>query len=257
MVGLPTHLLASTEFNDHPIALHIHGTCEANTGLFRMLDRCPDLARASSVFQDYMSLVFGFEEEQYRGTDALGRRRFHSSYLRLLQDWGFDSNNPQGAVLKGWVESRFGLFPTYHKAALEGLATPAWIGYVEEKMNNRYHNNCIFLQLDLLYEFCQWAVARFQIPAERHLLLFRGVDRLDELRLIEAGNTREGVVRLNNIVSFTNRRSTASEFGGYIIEARVPVVKLLFFNELLADHPLRGEAEYLVVGGDYRVRISS
>jgi NAD+--dinitrogen-reductase ADP-D-ribosyltransferase len=257
MVGIPTHLLATTEFNDHPVPLHIHGTCEANTGLFRMLDRSPDLARASSVFQDYMSLVFGFEEEQYRGTDALGRRRFQSSYLRLLQDWGFDSNNPQGAVLKGWVESRFGLFPTYHKVPLEGLATAAWMAYVEEKMNNRYHNNCIFLQLDLLYEFCQWAVARFRIPAEHHLALFRGADRLDELRLIDEGNGKEGVLRLNNIVSFTNRRSTASEFGRYIIETRVPVVKLLFYNELLGSHALRGEAEYLVIGGDYRVRISS
>ena len=257
MLGIPTSLLASTEFNEHPVPLHIHGTREANSGLFGMLGNVGDLTRAGTIFQDYMSLVFGFEEEQYRGTDAQGRRRFRSSYLRLLQDWGFDSNNPQGALLKGWVESRFGLFPTFHKAPLIGFSTAAWMEYVEEKMNSRYHNNCIFLQLDLLYEFCQWAIARFQIPAARHLVLFRGANQLDELRLNSNSNGKEGVIRLNNVVSFTDRRNTAGEFGRYIIETQVPVAKLLFFNELLASHPLRGEAEYLAIGGDYRVRISS
>lgn len=257
MLGIPTGLLASADFNEHPVALHIHGTREANSGLFAMLMDVQDRQRAGTIFQDYMSLVFGFEEEQCRGTDALGRRRFRSSYLRLLQDWGFDSNNPQGAVLKGWVESRFGLFPTFHKAPLRGFATPAWMGYVEEKMSSRYHNNCIFLQLDLLYEFCQWTIGRFEMPAVRHQPLYRGVNRLDELRLGPGSDGKEGIVRLNNIVSFTDRRETAGEFGKYIIETRVPVVKLLFFNELLAQHPLRGEAEYLAIGGDYRVRISS
>ena len=257
MLGIPTSLLASVDFNEHPVPLHIHGTREANSGLFGMLGQAEDLTRAGTIFQDYMSLVFGFEEEQHRGTDAQGRRRFRSSYLRLLQDWGFDSNNPQGALLKGWVESRFGLFPTFHKTPLVGFGTAAWMEYVEEKMNSRYHNNCIFLQLDLLYEFCQWAIARFQLPAARHLVLFRGVNTLDELRITSDGDGKERIVRLNNVVSFTNRRSTASEFGRYIIETRVPVVKLLFFNELLGTHPLRGEAEYLAIGGDYKVRISS
>jgi NAD+--dinitrogen-reductase ADP-D-ribosyltransferase len=63
--------------------------------------------------------------------------------------------------------------------------------------------------------------------------------------------------RLNNVVSFTDSREMAGQFGSYIIETRVPLVKILFFNELLACHPLRGEAEYLAIGGDYQVRISS
>lgn len=257
MVGIPTSLLAHAEFNEHPSPLHIHGTREANSGLFGMLGATEHLAHAGSTFQDYMSLVFGFEEEQQRGTDAQGRRRFRSSYLRLLQDWGFDSNNPQGAVLKGWVESRFGLFPTFHKAPLHGFSTAAWMAYVEEKMNSRYHSNCIFLQLDLLYEFCQWAVVRFGNPGTRHLVLYRGANRLDELRLASGNTCKEGIIRLNNIVSFTDRRETAGQFGKYILETRVPVVKLLFFNDLLIHHPLRGEAEYLAIGGDYRVTIAT
>lgn len=256
MLGIPTSLLASVEFNENPVPLHIHGTREANSSFFSMLDKVPSLSRAGVVFQDYMSLLFGFEEEQRQGTDASGRRRFRSSYLRLLQDWGFDSNHPQGAVLKGWVESRFGIFPTYHKSPLEGLLTPAWMEYLEEKMTSRYHNNCIFLQLDLLFEFCQFALERFVAPGSRHLRLFRGVDRLDELRLGNSGR-RQGVARLNNVVSFTDSREMAGQFGSYIIETRVPLVKILFFNELLACHPLRGEAEYLAIGGDYQVRISA
>jgi NAD+--dinitrogen-reductase ADP-D-ribosyltransferase len=56
-------------------------------------------------------------------------------------------------------------------------------------------------------------------------------------------------------VSFTDRSSIASEFGGYILEVEVPMVKLVFFSDLLPHHALRGEAEYLVIGGDYRVTV--
>ncbi|MHB1591744.1 MAG: NAD(+)--dinitrogen-reductase ADP-D-ribosyltransferase [Sulfuricella sp.] len=48
----------------------------------------------------------------------------------------------------------------------------------------------------------------------------------------------------------------ADEFGDIILETRVPAVKVLFFNGLLAGHPLKGEGEYLVIGGDYRVTMS-
>ncbi|MDD2769775.1 MAG: NAD(+)--dinitrogen-reductase ADP-D-ribosyltransferase [Methylococcus sp.] len=256
LVGIPTGLLASPDFNQHPLPLRIHGTREANGGLFCKLGGCGSLAEAGEVFQDYMSLIFGFEEEQRLGIDALGRRRFRGSYLRLLQDWGFDSNHAQGAVLKGWVESRFGLFPTYHKEPLTGFATPAWMGYVEEKMATRFHNNCIYLQLDLLYEFCQWAIARFKLPARSHLKLFRGVYNVGEFCELGVRKGGERLVRLNNIVSFTSDRTQAGQFGTYILETDVPIVKLLFFNDLLPRHPLRGEAEYLVIGGNYNVKLS-
>lgn len=257
LVGLPTDLLASAEFNAHPLPLRIHGTRETNRRLFKRLDQADTLAEAGSLFQDYMSVVFGLDQEQRLGEDAQGRRRFKGSYLRLLQDWGFDSSHPQGAVLKGWVESRFGLFPTYHKQPLTGFSTPAWMAYIEEKMASRYHSNCIFLQLDLLYEFCQWAIARFKLPAERHVRLFRGVDSLAEHCVLGRGPDGRMLARLNNIVSFTARRAIASEFGAYILEAEVPVVKLLFFNDLLPRHALRCEAEYLAIGGDYRVKVET
>ncbi|MBL8586167.1 MAG: NAD(+)--dinitrogen-reductase ADP-D-ribosyltransferase, partial [Bradyrhizobiaceae bacterium] len=38
--------------------------------------------------------------------------------------------------------------------------------------------------------------------------------------------------------------------------ARVPLTKIAFFNTLLSVHPLKGEGEYLVIGGDYLVTAS-
>lgn len=255
LIGIATACMASPLFNDNPQALHIAGTREAAAGLFEKLAQQCNLADCGQVFQDYMCVVFGFEAEQRLGVDKQGRRRFRSSYLRLIQDWGLDSNNAQGAVFKGWVESRFGLFPSFHKQPLNGFMDKNWLVYIEEKMNNRYHNNCIFMQLDLLYEYCQWVVERFQIPAGRHKTLYRGVNTLDEYSVAADADKTQKIVRFNSLVSFTDQRNIASEFGSYILEVEVPVVKLIFFNELLPHHALHGEAEYLVIGGDYRVKV--
>lgn len=255
LIGIATSCMASPLFNDNPQTLHIAGTREASAGLFEKLAQQRTLADCGKVFQDYMCVVFGFEPEQRLGVDRQGLRRFRSSYLCLIQDWGLDSNNAQGAVFKGWVESRFGLFPNFHKQPLNGFMDKNWLVYVEEKMNNRYHNNCIFMQLDLLYEYCQWVIERFRIPAARHKTLYRGVNTLDEYSVVDDGDKTQKIVRFNSLVSFTDQRTIASEFGSYILEVEVPMVKLIFFNELLPHHALHGEAEYLVIGGDYRVKV--
>jgi len=185
------------------------------------------------------------------------RRRFRASYLKLLEGWGFDSSSPQGAVLKGWVESRFGLIPTYHHAPLERFPSPAWVGYLEQKFSSRFHNNSIQAQIDLLYEYCQWSIRRFGYPARDYVRLWRGVNH-DDPQMVVAGSLRSGecVVRLNNLVSFTTSRERADEFGDWILEAQVPAVKLLFYPGLLAKAPLAGESEVLALGGNYRVRAS-
>jgi NAD+---dinitrogen-reductase ADP-D-ribosyltransferase len=252
LVGVPTGLLASTSFNDYPIALSISGTREAHRSLFEMLNAVADAGEASRIFQDYMTVVFGLEHVPEPGE----KRRYRASYLRLLKDWGFDANSPAGAVLKGWVESRFGLFPTFHKAPIRRFNSPAWIRYVEEKMSSRFSNNTINMQFDLLYEFCQWMLLRFHATGCKHLRLYRGTNDLGEQQLVQQLDKRNAIVRLNSLVSFSSRREIADEFGDAIIEAEVPVAKVLFYNELLERHPLRGEAEYLVIGGDYRVKMS-
>jgi NAD+---dinitrogen-reductase ADP-D-ribosyltransferase len=255
LIGLATVCMASHAFNENPKPLHIAGVRESASGLFEKLPGQPTLVDCGRIFQDYMCVVFGFETEQRLGSDHSGRRRYRNSYLRLIQDWGRDSNNAQGAVFKGWVESRFGLFPTYHKQHISSFMSKDWIMYIEEKMNSRYHNNCIYMQLDLLYEFCQWVIERFQFPAVTHKTLYRGVNSLDDHWVVQNEDKLHKIVRFNSVVSFTDRRSIASEFGAYILEVEVPMVKLIFFNELLPCHALRGEAEYLVIGGDYRVKV--
>jgi NAD+--dinitrogen-reductase ADP-D-ribosyltransferase len=155
--------------------------------------------------------------------------------------------------MKGWVESRFGLFPTFHKTPIRRFNSPEWIIYVEEKMSARYNNNNILSQLDVLYEFSQWVLRRFVATGKKHLTLYRGTNDLRDQQLLQPLDNRNAIVRLNNLQSFTTQRSIACEFGDTIIEVDVPIVKILFFNELRSPCLLQGEAEYLVIGGDYRV----
>ncbi|QPK63194.1 NAD(+)--dinitrogen-reductase ADP-D-ribosyltransferase [Methylomonas sp. LL1] len=254
LIGVATPCIVHHIFNENPKPLHIAGTREAAPGLFDQLAEQTTVEACGRIFQDYMCVVFGFETEQRLRDDPQGRRRYRNSYLKLIQDWGLDSNNAQGAVLKGWVESRFGLFPNYHKQQITSFLSRDWVIYIEEKMNSRYHNNCIYMQLDLLYEYCQWVIERFRIPAATHKTLYRGVNSLDDWVVKEQDKTHK-IVRFNSIVSFTDDRCIASEFGSYILEVEVPMVKLIFFNDLLPHHALHGESEYLVIGGDYRVKV--
>lgn len=255
LVGVPTGLLASEAFNEHPLALHIRGVRESHARLFDGLAAAASHAEAAQLFQDYMDDTFGLRQA---GSDADGRRRYRSSYLRLLNGWGYDSSSPEGAVVKGWVESRFGLLPTYHKARLARFSSPAWARYVEDKLSSRFHNNAIDSQLDLLYEFCQWSLAHWLRPGLRHLTLYRGVNDFREISLLDCPKRCRGpaLVRLNNVSSFTAHRDIACQFGDLVLEAQVPAVKILFFNGLLPRYALQGESETLVIGGDYRVTVA-
>lgn len=256
MVGLPTDLLCSVAYNDAPVPLHLSGFREMNKNLFEMLSRAEDLEDAGDAFYLYMMAMFGLEPEQMEKEDRPSQtrvRRYRSSFLRLLKGWGYDSNAPEGAVLKGWVESRFGLFPTFHKQVLERISGQAWASYVEEKMSSRFHNNSIYTQLDMLYEFCQWALEHWAAPGCQHLTLYRGINSFDEHPIVARLDRRNVVMRLNSLASFSSDRQIADCFGDTILTVRVPVTKILFFNTLLPIHPLKGEGEYLVIGGDYRV----
>lgn len=251
LVGVPAPVLASTAFNAHPQPLSIAGARETHSGLFALLARCGTPAEARDVFGHYMSLAFGLGP----GGDAFARRRWRSSYLKLLQGWGLDANGPAGAVLKGWVESRFGLVPAFHGAPLGRYPSPAWMAYLEQKAAGRYQNNCIHQQIDLLYEFCQWMLGRFHLLGrERHARLWRGSTRCEEQ--VVAGHLRDRrcTVRLNNLVSFSTSAEQAQCFGDWVLSARVPLAKLLLVPGLLDTSSLRGEAEVLAIGGDYVVQ---
>ncbi|ESS73517.1 NAD(+)--dinitrogen-reductase ADP-D-ribosyltransferase DraT [Methyloglobulus morosus KoM1] len=251
-VGVPSGLIGSVAFNDYPLPLQISAIRETNRSFFRQLAEAESVSQSETIFADYMNVAFGLDET----IPAALPRRFRSSYLRLLKGWGYDANSREGAVLKGWVESRFGLLPTFHHTPLDRYTSPEWNRYIEEKMASRFHNNSINLQLDLLYEFCQWQLTRWHFRHQRHITLYRGINDFREHWLLHEESGRHAIVRLNNLVSFSTNRNIADEFGDYILEAQVPVVKIVFFNELLQQHPLKAEAEYLVLGGEYRVKVS-
>jgi NAD+--dinitrogen-reductase ADP-D-ribosyltransferase len=252
LVGVPAPLLASTAFNAHPQALHIAGARETNSGLSALLARCGTPDEARDVFAYYMSLAFGLERGATAGANEA--RRWRSGYLKLLQGWGLDANGPAGAVLKGWVESRFGLVPAFHGAALARFPSPAWIAYLEQKAASRYHNNSIHQQLDLLYEFCQWMLARFGLLGRGPwVTLWRGSTRCEEQIVDGSLRARRCTVRLNNLVSFSRSESEAQCFGDWVLKAQVPLVKLLLVPGLLDTTSLHGEAEVLALGGDYAV----
>jgi NAD+--dinitrogen-reductase ADP-D-ribosyltransferase len=253
LVGLPTDFLSGCDFNDQPVPVTISGVQEFNRDLFEMLERAGNLGEAAEAFMLYMNAMFGIDPEQQEAPAPGKPRRYRSSFLKLIGGWGFDSNGPEGAVLKGWVESRFGLFPTFHKEPIRRISSPVWTTYVEEKMSSRFHNNSILTQLDLLYEFCQWALTHYWAQGASHLTLHRGVNGEEVPHVGERRCCGHFTLRFNNLVSFSSDRDVAGCFGDTILTARVPLAKILFFNELLSSHPLKGEGEYLVIGGDYRV----
>lgn len=257
LVGIPTALLGSAAYNAHPVPLRIAGVREMNKSFFTMLEDSPTLGDAAEAFHKYMAAMFDLEPEQHeKARRSDGVRRFRSSYLRLFKGWGYDNNSPEGAVLKGWVESRFGLFPTYHKEPILKVGSGSWACYIAEKMSSRFHNNSIYVQLDIMYAFCQWALERFVAPKRAHLTLWRGVNDYDEHQMVERITRRRAVIRMNNLISFSSERDIASCFGDNILEAQVPVTKVVFFSRLLPVHPLKGEDEFLVIGGDYEVDVS-
>jgi NAD+--dinitrogen-reductase ADP-D-ribosyltransferase len=253
LIGMSAERFASSDFNESALPVHIAGVRETNPDLFRLLATATDEAEAGELFTAYMATMFGLGDRVAEVPAGTGRRRYRASYLRLLRGWAYDANGPEGAVLKGWVESRFGLFPTFHKRPLARFSSAEWTTYVEEKMGSRFHNNAIFSQLDLLFEFAQWLLARFN-PDMRHRVLYRGVNDFSEHPIIARLDRRHVILRLNNLVSFTNDKDVASWFGDRILEARVPAGKIVFFDTLLPKHPLRGEGEVLAIGGDYLVK---
>lgn len=260
LVGVPTRVLASATFNANPVPLAIAGTRESHNGLFALLERSQDLSEAQDMFVHYLAIAFGLRKpnaDELRDMGTSERRRWHSSWRKLLQGWGMDANGLAGAVLKGWAESRFGLVPNFHKAPLGRFPSPAWVNYLQEKTSSRHNNNNIHQQLDLLFEFCQWALRQGHLagsaPPAKHLHLWRGSNQCDEQVIVGRLQNRRCTVRLNNLVSFSLSAEDASCFGDWVFEVQVPICKVLVFPGLLPGQVLQGEQEVLALGGDYDV----
>ncbi len=251
LCNLPPWVIASRYFNEHPQHLEIQGVRPANRNFFQKINAIAEAADRAVIFNDYMSVKYQLHHWQSQTDTA--RKSLKNSYLRFLRGWMMDSNSVEGAVLKGWVESRMGLPPTFHKVRITGIHAEEYMVYARDRTKGSARTNAINAQLDLLYEYCQYELERKSIEGD-HLKLYRGTNDADEYDLVEVIGKREQIVRLNNLVSFTDNEERAWEFGDTVWEIQAPLAKIFFFDDLLPNSIMKGEGEYLVVGGEYRVR---
>jgi NAD+--dinitrogen-reductase ADP-D-ribosyltransferase len=254
--NLPAVILGSLTFQQHPVPLTLDGVQELHDELFSSLRHLCKREERAIHFMDYMRSGFLLDNLDEAGFDAEHARykRDKADYLRILRGWMFDPDGKEAAVLKSWVESRFGLLPRNHRGPLGDYTTEKYQAYLCDRAKGLYNTNGLEAQLDLLYTYCQYEI-NHSFPEQTHITLFRGINQVKEHEILHQSNKHECILLLNNLNSFTNERERADEFGDYILEAEVPLAKLLYFPNLMPDR-LRGENEYMVIGGVYRVGIS-
>ena len=214
--------------------------------LFETMDRF-DQDMAPLLFMEHMRVAFELDQEQQAGQP----KSFGISYLRMLRGWLFDANRPEGAVMKGWAESRFGLRPLFHKEPINSLNDDAYYIYLMEKMSPRFNNNAIFSQFDILYEYCQYFLERFA-PVKGKKILYRAINlQNDDARIIKRLSKRDWIVRNNCLTSYSACRERASEFGDVVLEVEVPYQKIFCCPEILPGTFPTYEHEAIVLGGDF------
>jgi len=256
--NLPAVVLGSLTYQQHPVPLEIDGIRAFHRDLFRVLKGVTDHAERARRFQDYVSAHFCLDHLEDAGLDTSRRRpgrgqRAKANYLRLVRGWSFSSDGREGAVLKHWVERRFGLLARHHAGPLHGRGSEPYQQYVMEAVGGLYGTNALEAQLDLLYTYCQHELALAH-PGAQHLTLYRGTNRIDEHEVLGKRPGGRWLVLLNNLNSFTTNRERAGEFGDYILETLAPLPKVFFYNRLLPGM-LKGEDEVVVIGGVYEVRL--
>lgn len=254
--NLPAAILGSLAFQRSPAVLELDGVAQLHRGLFELLDRLADARARAEAFAMHMNASFYLDEPEQAGySNDAPHKRQKVDYLRMVRGWSFDADGREGAALKGWVESRFGLLPRYHSEPIRDFSGVAYRRYLEMRAAMLYGTNAIEAQLDLLYTYCQYELARQQdgVP---HLTLYRGVNRVDDYETLAMLDGKRRVVLFNSLSSFTSNRERADEFGDYLLTAQVPVAKVAFYSKLLPGM-LQGEDEYTVIGGIYEVGIAA
>lgn len=252
--NLPAVVLGSLTYQRHPTPLLLDGVAELHRDLFRRLEVAAP-AGGPEVFRDYMTVRFRLEWLEEMGLTHRSKKRAKANYIKALRGWSFDADSREGAVLKGWVESRFGLTPRFHPESLRDPTGEAYHRYEEMRAQGLYGTNALEAQLDLVYTFCQFEMAR-RHPGASHVTLYRGVNRVADHEVLERVAGDRHVIVLNNLNSFTCSRERACEFGDYILAAEIPLSKILFHCGLLPGI-LQGEDEFLVIGGAVEVSLST
>lgn len=252
--NLPATILGGLTFQRHPAPLVLDGVAEFHRELFAMLDTLDDAAERARIFRAALDAHFCLGHLEDAGLERGRGKRAKANWLRVLRGWHFDADGREGAVLKGWVESRFGLVPRFHIEPLRDFTATAWRRYETMRAAGLYGTNALEAQFDLIYTYRQYEYARVG-ATEGHVVLYRGINRLDAHEVL-ASRGKQQIVLLNNVNSFTNQRERAGEFGDYILTARIPCAKVFFSADLLPG-VLQGEGEYIVIGGLYEVRVDT
>lgn len=252
--NLPADILGSLTYQQHPVPLVLDGVALFHRGLFEFLDNLSEASERAQAFMQHMKAVFSLNFQEEAGlSNSTTRSRAKANYLKMVRGWSFDASSREGAVLKGWVESRFGLLQRHH--TIRNPSDETYRNYLEMRSSALYGTNALEAQLDLLYTYCQYELAR-QHPGQSHLTLYRGVNRVDEHETVAELDNNRRVVLLNSLSSFTANRERADEFGDYLLTAHVPLSKIFCYTRLLPDM-LKGEEEYVVIGGLYEVSIAA
>ena len=249
--NLPAVILGGLTFQQHPVPLYLDGVAELHDDLFDRLDHVEVAVARAQIFRDYLTVRFRLEHLDEAGLAAGSKVRAKANWMRMLRGWSFDADGREGAVLKGWVESRFGLLPRFHGEALRDHDDEAWRRYEEMRSRGLYGTNALEAQLDLVYAYAQYEFVRSGTASHRKL--YRGTNRLADHEMLAADGKHQTVL-FNNLTSFTTSRERAGEFGDLIFEADVPLAKI-FFHCLLLPGVLGGEEEHLVIGGAYAVTV--
>jgi len=156
---LPPWMIASPHFNRNPRPIEIQGVRRAHRSLFARLDRLSSPTARERCLRDYIDVVF--QARKWRNeTSPPGRRSLRNGYLRFLRGWMVDASSVEGAVLKGWVESRFGIPPVFHAGMIEGVDSAGYMLYLAERMRESGRTNAVESQFDLLYEYAQYELGR-------------------------------------------------------------------------------------------------
>jgi NAD+--dinitrogen-reductase ADP-D-ribosyltransferase len=255
--NLPSVILGSLTFQLYPSPLYLDGVRELHKQLFETLDLLAQHDQRAKVFADYMSAAFLLNSPEQAGLETGNRfPRPRADYRRMLTGWVFDSNAIEGAILKGWVESRFGLLPRYHNEPIDQLDSDQYDRFQNQRMNGLYNTNNLEGQIDVLYTWCQYELKRTD-PAwkDTHIELYRGLSHQEYQGWTKASKANQGMLLLNNLNSFTDDPAQAETFGDMLISVRVPTSKILYYPGLIPGL-LQGEQEYMIIGGVYQVERS-
>jgi NAD+--dinitrogen-reductase ADP-D-ribosyltransferase len=247
LINIKSKYFGSLDYNEKIQDIRIMGVYEYHKDFYEAIEKTESILIANQIFDSYINELFELK------CKIKGKKV--GNLYKILMGWMFNSNGFEGAVLKGWAESRFGIIPNFHKTRIDHIESEGYYNYLSEKMSQRVNKNAIYLQLDLLYHYTQVVIKRFFSSFKPRVTLYRGVYNLEENEIITWLSKNAAVMSHNNVLSFTVDKSIAEQFGDSILKINVPYTKIIFFSEVTPLHHFAGEQEFIVIGGEYLTEI--